>query len=463
MASGVAAVALAAVLLGVAPLGADDWTPLDAARWVNLTGSLRADYFSSSRSLDDREHLFGSAFYLKASPRFGGHVSGVFEGWVRRPDLFDAHTTDGDLREGYLDLTLGKMDLRVGKQLIVWGRADRINPTDNLTPRDFTLLVPDDDDQRSGVPALKATLHVLGVSLTGVWPPVFKPNVVPFRATPGVTFHEVDPEGTAARDQWAVRLEQTGRLVDWSVSYFDGLDLFPDLALGALSIGPGGAPAVEVLLQHHRLHVFGADAATTRGRFGLRGEVAYTLTEDRRGDDPEVKNPYLFMVLGTDRTFLDDLNVNVQYSLRVVKDFQDPEQIDDPLRRALAIEQAVVSSQQDRVQHGVSVRISRKWLNDTLAAEVAAVYGFARQDFVVRPRLVYAFTDRITASVGADLFGGPRPSFFGRLRDASTAFAELKVSFSAGGAPPSARQTRTRGSNSLRCSSSAKRSVIPAM
>src|SRR5262249_36870097 len=114
-ASGVAAVALAAVLLGVAPLGADDWTPLDAARWAHLTGSLRADYFSSSRSLDDREHLFGSAFYLKASPRFGGHVSGVFEGWVRRPDLFDAHTTDGDLREGYLDLTLGKMDLRVGK------------------------------------------------------------------------------------------------------------------------------------------------------------------------------------------------------------------------------------------------------------------------------------------------------------------------------------------------------------
>ena len=36
------------------------------------------------------------------------------------------------------------------------GRADRINPTDNLTPRDFTLLVPDDEDQRFGTAAIRA-------------------------------------------------------------------------------------------------------------------------------------------------------------------------------------------------------------------------------------------------------------------------------------------------------------------
>ena len=63
----------------------------------------------------------------------------------------------GVIREAYLDLSHGPLDLRIGKQIIAWGRADRINPTDNLTPRDYTLLVPDDDDQRLGTPAVKAT------------------------------------------------------------------------------------------------------------------------------------------------------------------------------------------------------------------------------------------------------------------------------------------------------------------
>jgi hypothetical protein len=312
----------------------------------------------------------------------------------------------------------------------VWGRADRINPTDNLTPRDFTLLVPEEDDQRFGTPAARATLQApAGLSVTGIWLPVFTPHRIPLAPEPGVTFRELRPSVASSRAQWAAKIERTGQAVDWSLSYFDGLDLFPDLGIGRAELGPGGAPAVEVLLRHRRLRVIGADAAATLGRFGLRGEAAYALAADRAGEDPATKNPYLFGVLGIDRTFFEYLNVNVQYLFRAVVNFRDPRAIPDPPARAVAIQHAIISQELDRYQHGASIRVSHKWLHETLEAEVAGVFTFTRGDYAIRPKVVYAFTDRVTGTLGGDLFRGPRHSFFGRIRAASAVFAELKLSF----------------------------------
>src|SRR5262249_15827903 len=120
--------------------------------WAQVSGSLRAGYWSASRSLNDSTHLATAALWLKAEPRLGRHMALTGEGWLRNEALFQADETSGELREAYLDVSVGAVDLRLGKQLIVWGRADRLNPTDNLTPRNFTLLVPEDDDQRLGVP-----------------------------------------------------------------------------------------------------------------------------------------------------------------------------------------------------------------------------------------------------------------------------------------------------------------------
>ncbi len=54
------------------------------------------------------------------------------------------------LREAYADLYLGDFDLRAGQQIIAWGRADGINPTNNLTPQDYFVRSPEPDDIRMG-------------------------------------------------------------------------------------------------------------------------------------------------------------------------------------------------------------------------------------------------------------------------------------------------------------------------
>jgi hypothetical protein len=387
----------------------------DLAQKTNFTGSIRGGYWSSSRTLDDRENLATTALWLKIAPKLQSNVSLFVEGWITNQQLFREYETEEQLREAYLDIILGPMDFRIGKQIIVWGKTDRINPTDNLSPRDFTLLVPEDDDQRFGTAAAKATYYFEGLSLTGLWIPHFEPDTIPIhQPTPPLSLHEEVPETSFG--EWAVKIEQTGRAVDWSLSYFDGFDLFPDI---------GFTPPADLVLEHHRIQVIGADAATTLGRYGLRGEAAYTMTQDSKGDNPFIKNPFFFMVIGGDRTFIEYLNVNLQYLLRVVVNYQNPEATGNPV----AIEQAVVNNQLDQIQQGVTARVNYKWLNETLEGEIAGVLFFPRHDYLIRPKVTYAFTDHWKGTIGGDLYRGEQRSFFGYLRDNSTAYAELRWSF----------------------------------
>jgi hypothetical protein len=420
-----------AILLCLAPVPAGAGDEVDAAgaldRLVDFTGfrgSLRSGYWSSDHRLDDREHFAVSSLWLKAAPRLGANASLVLEGWVANEDLFRADATRGALREAYLDLRLGALDLTIGKQIIAWGRADRINPTDNLTPRDYTLLVTDDDDQRLGTPAVKATYHLQrGLTATAIALPVFDPTTIPVAPFPdSVQLRERSPRAPVS--QWAVKLEQMGVGLDWSVSYFDGYDLLPDLGIDRVT--PTG---IDLLFHHRRIRVIGADAATTIGHYGLRAEVAYTFTEDPHGKDPFTKNPFFFMVLGADREIFTDVTVNVQYILRVVSAFTRPADQTTGLQRDIAIQSAIISNQLDAAQHAAALRIHGRWLNQTLEAETTLIFSFTRLDYAIRPKLAYALTDRWRLTVGADIFRGQYPSLFGRLRPNTGAYAEVRWSF----------------------------------
>lgn len=387
---------------------------------LELNGSVRAGYFSSSRKLDGKKDLGTGSVWLKAAPNFGEDVSLVAQGCVRNDESFRASGGSEKLQEGYLNFSAGNADYRIGRQIIVWGRADRLNPTDNLTPRNFTLLTPEDDDQRMGSLAAKITYHSQENSLTGIWLPDMDPNVFPVAATPGIFFTEHIPHA----NQFALKFDRSGSDVDWSTSYFSGLDLNPDIAIGATT--PSGT---NLIFEHNRIRILGMDAATVIGRYGLRAEAAYTWTANAGVNDFLVKKPFFYMVMGGDRTFFDYLNVNIQYYLRQVKNYSDPQAIANPLLRSVAIQGAVLSNQFDRFQHGITIRVSDKWLNETLEGEIAAVASFGRSNYFIRPKLVYAFSDNIKGSLGLDIYRGESNTFFGQLRNSSLLFAEMKYGF----------------------------------
>jgi hypothetical protein len=390
---------------------------------AGVTGSVRAGYWSSSRDLDAAHDLGAGMLWLKAARPLSDDVAFLVEGWTALDGRLDRGDFTGELREAYVDVRRGRLDVRIGRQIVAWGRADGINPTDNVTGQDLTLLVPDEDDGRLGATAVRASYHLGDVSLTALWLPEFRGHRFPLPAPPpGLTVRDDTPRWSAGH--WAARVEQTGRAVDWSLSVLRGRDLSPDIGLERTA---AGAPAIR--LAHHRVTVVGADVAGNAGRFGLRAEGAYVRTADAGGRDPYSKNPYVFLVVGGDRTFREYLNVNVQYVYRYV--FEDTALGAGltGLDAAIARQQAIVNAQTRKAQHGMSLRVAHKWLRETLEAECAAAGFVDPGGITIRPKLAYALTDRWKLLAGAELFRGDRDAIFGLLRPNSTAYVESRWSF----------------------------------
>ena len=88
--------------------------------------------------------------------------------------------TDLGLREAYIDFTTTAVDFRVGKQIIIWGRADGLAITDIVSPRDLTnFLIPDFRELRLGVTAAKADAYLGPAMVQLIYLPQFTPSVLP--------------------------------------------------------------------------------------------------------------------------------------------------------------------------------------------------------------------------------------------------------------------------------------------
>ena len=368
--------------------------------------------------MDDEVNFIGGTTQLKWLPTLDKTLDGKIEARLTNPDIGDSGETHSKLLEGYATVHYEHADLRLGRQIVAWGRGDGLNPTDNLTPHDYTVMLPFEDDQRFGTTAARldyflTTAHTLTFFTT----PFFEPSKFPLPA--GLGMRDVRPAHSLRNSEAAVKLNKTGDGVDWSISYFHGYNLLPEIRPGAAGLE----------LHYPEIDVLGADMARNFGRYGMRAEVAYFRTEDNDGNNPVAINPYLYAVAGVDRTFLDNLNVNLQLVGRWVQHYTDPSDVADPTTRFAATQNAINLGQQDRTSYGLSSRVSNKWFNDTLEAEVLVFVNFRRTNSYLRPLVTYAFTDSMKLTVGAEFYRGPDNTPFGQLKSNQGYFSELRYSF----------------------------------
>lgn len=391
---------------------------------IGLTGSVRLGYWSDTRDLDGERPIGSAMLWAKTRHDFSHRLSAFGEAWLTSRGPIDHGETRGELREAYLDIKLHRLEFEAGRQIFAWGRADAINPTANLSGEDITLLTPDSEDRKRGTTAIR-TLYFLphSVSISGIWLPEFRPTRFPFpNLGSSNTFVQDYPHWPT--DQFAFRVEQNGGAIDWSLSYFDGFNLLPDLSVDSDSSTSG-----QVKASSHRIRVIGADAATIVGHYALRTEGAYTFTQNPTGKDPFLEDPNLFCIVGGDRTYGGELNINVQYILRFVPNASPGLAPGSGLANMVAKEEAIIANQTMRVQHGASARIGDKWLHETLEGEFDLVGYFNPRGILVRPKVTYSFTDHWKAIAGGEIYRGSDQSVFGLLRSNSVGYVEARFSF----------------------------------
>ena len=170
--------------LSVAPAcGEADAGVLESGRSLQdilgLSGSVRAADFSKDKSFRDQTGYAVGSVWVTVAPQELLGIKTYFDGRAQAQDLTRSSGTTWEVREGYAQISLGKLDLRVGRQITVWGRADKINPTDSWSTRDFALLVPEDDDQRLGIASLQATWNAGPYRAIALWQPEWREPVSP--------------------------------------------------------------------------------------------------------------------------------------------------------------------------------------------------------------------------------------------------------------------------------------------
>lgn len=293
--------------------------------------------------IDDKVPFERSETTLQArvAGKYGKHVGGVADVEMTfvemsSPQTF-AHLTDRQALDSFrfesdalfvefTDMGLDGLDMRMGRQKVIWGAADRFHPTSNLNALDVEDALAFGETLAAEMITLQYRPYFTfgdedepwfeEFSLQLAWAPMFKPAQLPQSAAQAFTLPDEtirlassqrlkdlarlqkgyldagavinydiqvhEPEFNIENSAVAARMAWNIVGIDMSVSYFRGFDDFPR---GEKAIVTGDAANVdtEIHLTFPRVQVIGVDLATSLpflDGVGLWGEVGITLHDD---------------------------------------------------------------------------------------------------------------------------------------------------------------------------------------
>ncbi len=404
-----------------------------------LNGYLRGALFVGKVSDSDDAEIksgYGEAA-LKLRLRKQGFGDAFAEVRFRSGHEFQKTVAEIELREAYVNAYAGPFDFRIGHQIVVWGRADGWNPTDNITPRNMLIRSADEDDRRLANFLIRSYYNLHPVRLEAIWIPVYKPSYIPTDLVsfpPGIVLGEPDyPDMRLKNSAFALRLNLELPSVDGSVSYFNGHNPLPGISVAGLELAVPNVP-MTVFHKSYRMHILGADFSTVvGGSWGLRGEVAYRRPHKDSEMFLHIPYPDLQYVLGVDKEVARNLTVILQYIGRTVFDFQELEKPQNPMDFPLyeiALKNRMISFQQYESSHSLSCRAAWKSMNELLTIEAFGLANFTSNEILFRPKLAYQIADALAFTLGAELYSGPDETLFGLVDSTlSSVFVELKASF----------------------------------
>jgi hypothetical protein len=88
----------------------------------------------------------------KTENGLGERFIGEFDVFAKSMEKQSSWSTYGQIREAYVSYLGEGYDIRLGQQIIPWGKSDGINPTDYFTAKNYTFLNPADEVKRQGAP-----------------------------------------------------------------------------------------------------------------------------------------------------------------------------------------------------------------------------------------------------------------------------------------------------------------------
>ena len=328
-----------------------------------------------------------------------------------------------ELREAYFDYTAKNWDLRIGRQIILWGVSDGLRITDLISPLDLTeFLARDYDDIRMPVDAIKWRYMDDVIKLELVFVPIFQTYIIPDDPENpwAITYPSDGPEiivAPAIRQEKSLRNSEFGGRLSFYLPGFDlsvsGLRTWNKLPVYERNFSPAHDTLVLVP-KHFRYTMIGLDFSRPQGSFVIRGEAAMYNGEPLSTDllnqtNPVMKKTTMNYLVGLDWYPGSNWTLTGQFSQKLILLWED--QLEDPKNTLLA-----------------TLGITRKLLRSTLSASAFGYFDLSNEGMFARTTLDYSLSDQIHLITGVDIFHGDA-GIFGAYKNNSEFFIKAKYNF----------------------------------
>ena len=358
-------------------------------------------------------------------------------------EVLDVYEWEVDFQEVWVQGSLAQpLDLKIGRQIVNWGRSDTLRVLDVLNPLDNREPgLTDIEDLRRPVMMVRVDAFYRAWSLSLIAipeirfsknPPVgsdFAPVFSSLGTLASFVAPEIVPSESFDNTGWAAALG--GVFSGWDISFHFARIWADTVHLRPVLSGP--IPGVGTELRHSRFTLVGAGANYTIGSWLAKTELAWLDGLDYTTSTPTTiptamgpitvqiptgttRKSRLDFMIGVEYYGFTDTNIVVEVANRHIFGFRED------MRPNFGVEENSLET---------AVRITRNFMNDRFSATLVAIaFGnHAQEGSVVRFDLRYDLKDALVLGGGILLFqDGDRIPFDTIFRN-DRLFIELKYSF----------------------------------
>lgn len=324
------------------------------------------------------------------------------------------------IRELYGDISLGSVDIRLGKQFVVWGVLEGVRITDEINPIDFReLILPDLLDYRIPLWMAKLDYYRDEASYQFLW-------------IPDIRFHKPAPPGS----EWELLQEVPGTRVpknydlanseigfklstrrwdtDLAFSYFYTWDDFP-VVFRRVRLNEAETPAF--MPTYTRISMYGTTFIKQLNEWIVKGELVYVTDKyfaiadaDRNHDgfldhNGELKRDHIRWGVGLDYNW-HGFDISPSFVQWIILNYDG----------------AMI---QDEFDNSFNVFVRKEYPESSVVFQLLGIYLINLEELYLKPKWIFRITDRFQIAAGVDTFLG-RKSQFG-VASSSTAFGGVAV------------------------------------
>ena len=381
-----------------------------ASQESDFSGEAGSLWAAALRSETCGDFILGDTYLKGKFQAFYGNSSMYAEGRAG----FDAISDESYYRlsEIYIDYSGDMWAFRAGRQKAAWGKADGIDITNVICPKDYSSVSALFEDESLAVDAARLGFNRGSVSTDFYFNPFFLPASLPQEKTAGLSSITL-PEKNVRNAEYGLKVSGYFSKCDLSLYGFYGWEDMPFLSYTLSSEG------VQAAASYKRMAMLGADAAVPLGQTVLRLEGAFfpgrhfqvAAEKILAGSESTEGHNNLLALAGLD-WMREGWTFTGQYYCDYVSG--KTEKLD----------------RSRNFDHGATLSISKSLLAETLELSASCVLNLNDLDSAVELSAEYSLSDSIYLEAGGYIFNeGKEKGTYGEYKDYTSVYLKARYVF----------------------------------